>query len=91
MADTETGVWLPPGGDGVRALVFQDARLFPHMSVATNLRFCMRRAQPGTVKFDEVVELLGIGARQLVGTRCREANGNGWQSGAPFWRNPICC
>jgi molybdate transport system ATP-binding protein len=30
------------------------------MSVATNLRFGMRRAAPGTVRFDEVVELLGI-------------------------------
>jgi molybdate transport system ATP-binding protein len=59
MADTETGVWLPPEGRRT-GLVFQDARLFPHMSVATNLRFGMRRAQPGTVKFDEVVELLGI-------------------------------
>jgi molybdate transport system ATP-binding protein len=61
MADTTTGVWLPP--ERRRAgLVFQDARLFPHMSVTTNLRFGMRRARPGTVTFDEVVELLGIGA-----------------------------
>jgi molybdate transport system ATP-binding protein len=60
MADTATGVWLPP--ERRRAgLVFQDARLFPHMSVATNLRFGMRRARPGTVTFDEVIELLGIG------------------------------
>jgi molybdate transport system ATP-binding protein len=60
MADTGTGLWLPP--EQRRAgLVFQDAKLFPHMSVATNLRFGMRRARPGTVKFDEVVELLGIG------------------------------
>jgi molybdate transport system ATP-binding protein len=60
MADTETGQWLPPERRGT-GLVFQDARLFPHMSVATNLRFGMRRAKPGTVKFDEVVDLLGIG------------------------------
>jgi molybdate transport system ATP-binding protein len=60
MADTETGLWLPP--ERRRAgLVFQDAKLFPHMSVATNLRFGMRRAPPGTVTFEEVVELLGIG------------------------------
>jgi molybdate transport system ATP-binding protein len=60
MADTETGLWLPP--ERRRAgLVFQDAKLFPHMSVATNLRFGMRRAPPGEVRFDEVVELLGIG------------------------------
>ncbi len=60
LADTATGMWLPP--ERRRAgLVFQDARLFPHMSVATNLRFGMRRVAPGTVKFDDVVELLGIG------------------------------
>jgi molybdate transport system ATP-binding protein len=61
LADTAAGVWLPPERRRV-GLVFQDARLFPHMSVATNLRFGMRRAAPGPVRFDEVVELLGIGA-----------------------------
>jgi len=59
LADTAIGLWLPP--ERRRAgLVFQDAKLFPHMSVATNLRFGMRRAPPGTVQFDDVVELLGI-------------------------------
>jgi molybdate transport system ATP-binding protein len=61
LADTSTGVWLP--SERRRAgLVFQDSRLFPHMSVATNLRFGLRRAPPGPVRFDEVVDLLGIGA-----------------------------
>jgi molybdate transport system ATP-binding protein len=59
LADAATGVWLPP--ERRRAgLVFQDAKLFPHMSVATNLRFGMLRAPPGTVQFGDVVELLGI-------------------------------
>jgi len=61
LADTAAGVWLSPERRRV-GMVFQDARLFPHMSVSTNLRFGMRRAAPGPVKFDEVVELLGIGA-----------------------------
>ena len=61
LADTTTGVWLPPERRRV-GLVFQDARLFPHMSVATNLRFGLRRTAPGPIQFDEVVELLGIGA-----------------------------
>ncbi len=61
LADTETGVWLPPERRRI-GLVFQDAKLFPHMSVATNLRFGLRRVGPGAVKFDEIVELLGIGA-----------------------------
>jgi molybdate transport system ATP-binding protein len=60
LADTAAGIWLPPEKRRV-GLVFQDARLFPHMSVATNLRFGMRRAARGTIRFDEVVELLGIG------------------------------
>jgi molybdate transport system ATP-binding protein len=60
LADTASGVWLPP--ERRRAgLVFQDARLFPHMSVATNLRFGMRRVGSGAIDFDEIVDLLGIG------------------------------
>jgi molybdate transport system ATP-binding protein len=59
LGDTQAGVWLPPERRGV-GLVFQDAKLFPHMSVATNLRFGMRRSPPGPVRFDEVVALLGI-------------------------------
>ncbi len=61
LADTVIGVWLPPERRRM-GLVFQDARLFPHMSVATNLRFGLRRAAPGPVRFDDVIELLGIGA-----------------------------
>lgn len=60
LADTGAGIWLPP--EQRRAgLVFQDSRLFPHMSVETNLRFGLRRAPPGEVRFDDVVDLLGIG------------------------------
>ena len=61
LADTEAGIWLPP--ERRRAgLVFQDAKLFPHMSVAGNLRFGLRRAPPGPIRFDDVVDLLGVGA-----------------------------
>jgi molybdate transport system ATP-binding protein len=61
LADTRAGIWLPP--ERRRAgLVFQDSRLFPHMSVATNLRFGMRRVAAGAIHFDDVVDLLGIGA-----------------------------
>jgi molybdate transport system ATP-binding protein len=59
IADSAAGVWLPPERRRV-GLVFQDARLFPHMSVATNLRFGLRRVTPGPIQFDDVVELLGI-------------------------------
>ena len=59
LADTQAGVWLPPERRHV-GLVFQDAKLFPHMSINTNLRFGMRRTAPGSIRFDEVVDLLGI-------------------------------
>jgi molybdate transport system ATP-binding protein len=59
LADTGAGIWLPPERRRV-GLVFQDARLFPHMSVATNLRYGLRRAASGGIGFDGVVELLGI-------------------------------
>jgi molybdate transport system ATP-binding protein len=72
LADTRSGIWLPP--ERRRAgLVFQDSRLFPHMSVATNLRFGMRRVAPGAVGFDEVVDLLGIEA--LLGRRPHTLSG----------------
>jgi molybdate transport system ATP-binding protein len=66
LADTASGTWLPP--ERRRAgLVFQDSRLFPHMSVATNLRFGMRRVGAGAIAFDEIVDLLGI--EQLLDRR----------------------
>lgn len=59
LGDTAAGVWLPPEKRRI-GLVFQDARLFPHMSVTNNLRYGMRRSPVGPIQFDEVVGLLGI-------------------------------
>jgi molybdate transport system ATP-binding protein len=44
-------------------LVFQDARLFPHMSVEANLRYGLRRAPAAErrIGFEPVVAMLGIG------------------------------
>lgn len=44
------------------AVVFQDARLFPHMNVADNLKFGWRRAprQADTAVIAHVVDLLGL-------------------------------
>jgi molybdate transport system ATP-binding protein len=44
--------------------VFQDARLFPHLTVAGNLRYGQKRAarQPQFIGFDEVVTLLALDA-----------------------------
>lgn len=53
--------------------VFQEGRLFPHMSVAANLRYGLRRAAPGPVRFDDVVDLLGIAP--LLARRPRALSG----------------
>jgi molybdate transport system ATP-binding protein len=72
LGDTSSGVWLPPERRRV-GLVFQDARLFPHMTIETNLRFGMRRTEPGSIGFDEVVDLLGI--RHLLARRPKTLSG----------------
>jgi molybdate transport system ATP-binding protein len=51
---------LPPERRRI-GLVFQDARLFPHLSVRSNLRYGLRRAPPGSLAEADVVALLGIG------------------------------
>src|SRR6185312_5179968 len=50
---------LPPERRRI-GLVFQDARLFPHMTVATNLRYGLRRAPTGPFRLDDVIDLLGL-------------------------------
>ncbi len=57
-------------------VVFQDARLFPHLSVRANLEYGLRRlpenaARP--VAFDDVVGLLGLAT--LIGRRTHELSG----------------
>ncbi len=59
LADTERNVFVPVEHRRV-GMVFQDARLFPHMTVAGNLRYGLRRAPAGAIRFDEVVDLLGL-------------------------------
>jgi molybdate transport system ATP-binding protein len=53
--------------------VFQDARLFPHLSVDGNLRYGLKRAPAGPIAFDRVVETLGVG--HLLHRRPRELSG----------------
>jgi len=61
VLDTARGIALPPERRRC-AVVFQDARLFPHLSVETNLRYGLRRAPRDAdgPSFDDVVALLGI-------------------------------
>jgi molybdate transport system ATP-binding protein len=62
--DSARGIDLPVHRRAL-GVVFQDARLFPHLSVEGNLRYGLQRAgvraQPARVPFDAVVALLGLG------------------------------
>jgi len=62
LFDSEQGINLPPEKRRI-GYVFQEGRLFPHLSVRSNLTYGMRRtpADLRFVDFDEVVSLLGIG------------------------------
>jgi molybdate transport system ATP-binding protein len=61
LIDTASRIFVPPERRRF-GVVFQEARLFPHLSVATNLRYGERRAPRGAAGpgFEEVVALLGI-------------------------------
>lgn len=63
LFDADRGIDLPPEKRRI-GYVFQDGRLFPHLSVRANLVYGMGTAADATAReltFDGVVELLGIG------------------------------
>lgn len=74
LFDSAAGINLKPEQRRV-GYVFQDGRLFPHMSVATNLRYGERRHPPSEriARFDDVVSLLGLEA--LLHRRPRTLSG----------------
>ncbi|WP_299012923.1 molybdenum ABC transporter ATP-binding protein ModC [uncultured Photobacterium sp.] len=57
LCDSDKGIFLPPEKRRI-GYVFQDARLFPHYTVAGNLTYGCR--DKDEVHFDDVVRLLGI-------------------------------
>jgi molybdate transport system ATP-binding protein len=61
LVDTAKGIWVPPHRRRV-GCVFQDARLFPHMTVRRNLLFGWRRTgkRAGVGEIDHLIALLGI-------------------------------
>lgn len=62
LVDSEAGIFVPPHKRRI-GYVFQDARLFPHLTVSQNLRYgrFFTPASQRYADFDAVVELLGIG------------------------------
>ena len=72
--DTERGLNLAPERRRI-GYVFQDARLFPHMSVAGNLRYGEKRAPAARryVSFDAVAALLDLG--ELMHRRTHQLSG----------------
>jgi molybdate transport system ATP-binding protein len=62
LQDTEAGSFLAPERRGV-GYVFQDALLFPHLSVRENLGFAERlRSKTSSITMDRVIDLLDLGA-----------------------------
>lgn len=59
LADTSQNIFIPPEKRRI-GLVFQDARLFPHLDVMGNLAYGFRRAPQGPFEFDGVIDLLGL-------------------------------
>jgi molybdate transport system ATP-binding protein len=74
LLDTATRVNLPPHRRRV-AQVFQDARLFPHLSVRDNLRYGWRRSgrRASEAQIDALINRLGIGG--LLDARPRTLSG----------------
>jgi molybdate transport system ATP-binding protein len=61
LTDTAAGISVPPEQRRI-GYVFQDDRLFPHMSVRRNLQYGLKRtrAPQRTIAFDQIVSLLGL-------------------------------
>ncbi|MEB2847254.1 molybdenum ABC transporter ATP-binding protein [Rhizobiales bacterium RZME27] len=63
VMDASKGIFMPPHRRRF-GYVFQEARLFPHLDVRKNLNYgrWFARKPGGSDHFDQVVDLLGIGA-----------------------------
>jgi molybdate transport system ATP-binding protein len=73
LEDTHARVHVRPESRRI-GYVFQDARLFPHMNVASNLEYGLRRTGTRNVqRWDHVIALLGLG--DLLRRRVQQLSG----------------
>jgi molybdate transport system ATP-binding protein len=73
LLDTEQHIDVPPERRRI-GYVFQDAKLFPHLSVAANLRYAQDRAKVAAyASLDLVADLLDLGA--LMHRRTHQLSG----------------
>jgi len=74
LVDIASGVWRPPHKRGV-GYVFQEPRLFPHMTVRQNLMYgrWFRRGAAGGATRDDVIALLNL--ERLLARRTERLSG----------------
>ena len=73
LLDTQQRLKMPPERRGI-GYVFQDARLFPHLSVAANLRYAGKRAKgPAYVTLEAVTRMLAL--EPLMNRRTHQLSG----------------
>ncbi|MFL2770320.1 MAG: molybdenum ABC transporter ATP-binding protein [Rhodospirillaceae bacterium] len=75
LCDTQHGSWVPPGRRRI-GYVFQDTRLFPHLSVKGNLMFGQRfnpLPENKALNFNSIVSLLDLG--ELLGRTVQGLSG----------------
>jgi molybdate transport system ATP-binding protein len=81
LTDTRAGIAVPVERRRI-GYVFQDPRLFPHLTVSGNLRYGLKRAASSVqvTVFEDIVALLGIGSllqrrpHQLSGGECQRVS-----------------